>query len=263
MVALFACKWIPLKSHNGCDNMLDKSSFIMSSKAWGSCSKSFFSFRVQRNIQKWMRPERTTRAKGIMAKTFAAKVLLIGWDAADWDVINPLMDRGEMPNLESLVNTGVMGNLSTLYPELSPMLWTSIATGKRAFKHGIHGFTEPDPLGNGVRPVTNLSRKTKALWNILCQNGKKCNVVGWWPSHPGRAHKRRHGLQPLPTRQYVRGQTLAHDARNRASQTAHQKSCGAALASAETRRRAISCPLCPMPPWWTRIRIIGLKPLPK
>ena len=77
-----------------------------------------------------------------------------------------------------------MGNLSTLYPELSPMLWTSIATGKRPFKHGIHGFTEPDPDGQGVRPVTNLSRTTKALWNILSQNDIKCNVIGWWPSHP-------------------------------------------------------------------------------
>jgi len=112
------------------------------------------------------------------------KILLLGWDAADWKVITPLMDAGKMPNLEKLVSQGVMGNLSTLYPVLSPMLWTSIATGKRAHKHGIHGFTEPDPATGGVRPITNLGRKTKALWNILQQNGLKSNVVGWWPSHP-------------------------------------------------------------------------------
>jgi hypothetical protein len=35
------------------------------------------------------------------------------------------------------------------------MLWTSIATGKRPFKHGIHGFSEPEPDGSRVRPVTN------------------------------------------------------------------------------------------------------------
>ncbi len=77
-----------------------------------------------------------------------------------------------------------MGNLATLHPDLSPMLWTSIATGKRPFKHGIWGFTEPDPHGRGIRPVSSLSRKTKAIWNILSQKGMKCNVVGWWPSHP-------------------------------------------------------------------------------
>ncbi|SMF97097.1 Tetratricopeptide repeat-containing protein [Methylomagnum ishizawai] len=114
----------------------------------------------------------------------APKVLLLGWDAADWKVITPLMDTGQMPNLEKIVGQGVMGNLSTLYPVLSPMLWTSIATGKRAHKHGIHGFSEPDPQTGGIRPVTNLGRKTKALWNILQQNGLRSNVVGWWPSHP-------------------------------------------------------------------------------
>ena len=88
------------------------------------------------------------------------KVLLIGWDAADWQVITPLLDQGKMPNLQKLVEQGTMGNLATLYPDLSPMLWTSIATGKYPFKHGICGFTEPDPHGNGIRPITNLSRSS-------------------------------------------------------------------------------------------------------
>lgn len=88
-----------------------------------------------------------------------------------------------MPNLQKFADQGVVGNLSTLYPVLSPMLWTSIATGKRAYKHGIHGFAEPDPNG-GVRPVTSLGRKTKAIWNILNQRGMRSNIVGWWPSQP-------------------------------------------------------------------------------
>ncbi len=112
------------------------------------------------------------------------KVLLIGWDAADWKVITPLVDEGKMPNMKRFLQGGVMGNLATLYPVLSPMLWTSIATGKRAYKHGIHGFSEPDPNTGGIRPITNSSRTTKAIWNILNQNGKRSNVVGWWPSYP-------------------------------------------------------------------------------
>ena len=87
--------------------------------------------------------------------------MLIGWDAADWKVINPLLDAGQMPTLEKLINQGVMGNLATLDPPLSPMLWTSIATGKRPYKHGILGFTEPDPGGKGIRPVYNTGRKVK------------------------------------------------------------------------------------------------------
>ena len=77
------------------------------------------------------------------------KILLIGWDAADWKIISPLMDAGKMPNLEHLVERGVMGNLSTLYPELSPMLWTSIATGKRPFQSWHSRFYRARPRWTG------------------------------------------------------------------------------------------------------------------
>jgi hypothetical protein len=112
------------------------------------------------------------------------KVLLVGWDAADWKVINPLLEAGRMPNLARFLEQGVKGNIATLQPALSPTLWTSIATGKRPDKHGILGFSEPDPVTGGIRPITNLSRKTKAIWNILNQEGKNTITVGWWPSNP-------------------------------------------------------------------------------
>lgn len=112
------------------------------------------------------------------------RFLLVGWDAADWKIIDPLLSAGEMPHLARVIAGGVRGNIATLYPALSPTLWTSIATGKRPFRHGIHGFTEPTGDGLGVRAITNLGRTTKAFWNILNQNGKRSIVVGWWPSHP-------------------------------------------------------------------------------
>lgn len=119
-----------------------------------------------------------------MNKRLAKKVLLLGWDAADWKIINPLIDAGLMPSLESLINKGVMGDIATLDPVLSPILWTSIATGKTGDKHGILNFVEPVPETMDVRPVTSTSRKCKALWNILSQNDLKSNIVGWWPSNP-------------------------------------------------------------------------------
>ncbi len=110
--------------------------------------------------------------------------MLIGWDAADWQIINPLLDAGLMPALSGLTNEGVMGNIATLEPVISPILWSSIATGKFADKHGVLGFTEPLPMGQGIQPILSTSRKTKAIWNILMQNGYKTHVLGWWPSHP-------------------------------------------------------------------------------
>ena len=119
-----------------------------------------------------------------MPDRIANKLLLIGWDAADWKVILPLIEKGQMPALERLMARGAHGTLTTLDPPLSPMLWTSIATGKTADQHGVLGFLEPTEAGDAVRPVMGTSRKAKAFWNILNQEGLTSNVIGWWPSHP-------------------------------------------------------------------------------
>ena len=119
-----------------------------------------------------------------MPERLARRVALIGWDAADWKIIHPLLDAGLMPNLRRMVERGAMGNIATLDPPMSPLLWTSIATGKTADLHGIHGFAEPDPVTGGIRPVTSTSRKVKALWNILNQSGLRSLVVNWFASHP-------------------------------------------------------------------------------
>lgn len=99
-------------------------------------------------------------------------------------MIDPLLQSGQMPALARLIKGGLRGNLATLAPVLSPMLWTSIATGKRADKHGICGFTEPLPDAVGIGPVRSTSRKCKAIWNILSQSGLKSNIVGWYATHP-------------------------------------------------------------------------------
>ncbi len=112
------------------------------------------------------------------------RLLIIGWDAADWIIIDRLFAQGKMPNLRRLVEAGVRADLATLDPKLSPMLWSSIATGKTADKHGILNFVEPNPTGDGLRVSSSTTRRTKALWNILTQSNMKINAVSWYASHP-------------------------------------------------------------------------------
>ena len=114
------------------------------------------------------------------------KVLLVGWDAADWKFALPLMESGHLPALATLAERGVMGNIATLQPALSPLLWTSIATGKLADKHGVLGFLEPDPSNPdlGVRTVGSATRRAKALWNLLDASALDAHVVNWYASHP-------------------------------------------------------------------------------
>lgn len=111
------------------------------------------------------------------------RVLLIGWEGGDWQLIEPLIDAGEMPHLSEMTERGVMGNLSTSLPMVCPTLWSSIATGVFGNHHGILTPIEPDGRGD-VRPVQSTSRRRKAIWNILSQNGLRIAVVGWPATHP-------------------------------------------------------------------------------
>jgi len=112
------------------------------------------------------------------------RLLIIGIDGAGWDAMIPLLRRGEMPHLEALARNGYTARLTTMAPALSPVVWTTIATGKRPVQHGIRGFLERDPdTGEGV-PVTSNMRRVNALWNILSAAGVPVSVVGWWVTWP-------------------------------------------------------------------------------
>jgi len=119
-----------------------------------------------------------------MSARLAKRLLIVGWDAADWIIVDRLFGAGRLPNLRRLADAGARADLGTLEPKLSPLLWTSITTGKTADKHGVLNFVEPKPDGSGLQVSSSTTRRTKALWNILSQSGLATNVVGWYASHP-------------------------------------------------------------------------------
>jgi tetratricopeptide (TPR) repeat protein len=119
-----------------------------------------------------------------MGQRVANKILLIGWDGAGWNHCNPLLAAGQMPNLQRLIARGARGALRSVVPLLSPPAWTSVATGKRPYKHGVHGLLEPDEQLGGARPASSESRTTKSFWNILNERGHTVHLIGWPASHP-------------------------------------------------------------------------------
>ena len=116
------------------------------------------------------------------------RLLLIGWDSADWKIAHPLIDQGTMQGLKHLVENGVSGNITTLEPQLSPMLWTSIATGKHAYHHGVHGFTEVDPGTGRIVPVSAATRQCKTVWEMLGERGLRSHVVSWFATQGEQNH---------------------------------------------------------------------------
>ncbi len=113
-----------------------------------------------------------------------ARVLLVGWDGADWNVIDPLLERGDLPHLASLLERGARGRLRTVTPVLSPVVWTSVATGVGPDRHGIVDFLAVDRDSGARVPVTSNLRRVPALWTLLSQRDLPVGVVAWWATWP-------------------------------------------------------------------------------
>jgi len=107
------------------------------------------------------------------------KVLVIGVDGLEWKVLRPLLAAGKCPNLRGLMERGAFGQLATIDPTLSPIIWTTIATGRMPKAHGIHDF-----LDENRKEYTSSRRGVPAVWNIADRYGMSSNVIGWWITWP-------------------------------------------------------------------------------
>jgi tetratricopeptide (TPR) repeat protein/predicted AlkP superfamily pyrophosphatase or phosphodiesterase len=113
-----------------------------------------------------------------------ARVVLIGLDGADWRVLDPLIERGKTPVLARLKREGAWANLRSSEPMLSPLLWTTAATGRPPDVHGVVEFLAPDPGSTTPVPVRSTTRRVKALWNLFTEADRDSGVVGWWATYP-------------------------------------------------------------------------------
>lgn len=110
---------------------------------------------------------------------------MIGLDGADWEILDRLEHEGKVPNLARLRREGAWGVLRAENPLLSPIVWTSIATGRHPEDHGIVGFLTK--RGGVEEPVRSDERRVRAFWNVATEHDVSVGVVGWyasWPAEP-------------------------------------------------------------------------------
>jgi len=122
---------------------------------------------------------RTKRAAGSKRA-----VIWIGMDGLDFEILDRLAASGAMPNWKRLAATGWTARLKSDYPLISPVLWTTAATGRTPDMHRVLDFQEVDPATGRKMPISGLSRAVPAVWNLASASGRKVGVVGWWATHP-------------------------------------------------------------------------------
>ena|GEM_PF-831461 len=118
--------------------------------------------------------------------------LVIGIDGLEWSVMEKLLNKGELPHFQTLLERGVGGSLQTHRPTFSPVLWTTMATGREKEDHGVPHFLPVDENGKpipGGLPYTSNTRRVPAIWNLTADGGRDVLAVAWWVSWPAEEVK--------------------------------------------------------------------------
>ncbi len=116
----------------------------------------------------------------------AKRILLIGLDGATFDVLNPLMKAGRMPNLQYLIETGTSGILDSTKPPITPAAWTTFMTGKGPGRHGIVDFEKYDVRTNQLSFNSTYEIREKTIWEILSEKGFRVGSLNVPMTYPPR-----------------------------------------------------------------------------
>jgi len=113
------------------------------------------------------------------------KVFIVGLDGATFDVLNPLIKMGKLPNLSKMLQAGTSAILeSTPFPHSAPA-WASCLTGVNPGKHGVFGFGVRDEKNNyRFQLVNSTSIRAKTLPLLLTEHGKSTGLINEPLSYP-------------------------------------------------------------------------------
>jgi len=142
------------------------------------------------------------RHRHSLGRARVKKVIVLGLDGLEPTITERMMDAGELPNLARLRDTGAYRHLGTSTPALSPVAWSTFATGTDSSRHAIWDFLSRDratylpklsssevygntrflrvgrwsiPIGGkgGVRGL----RRSKTFWRVLSDHGIFSSVL--------------------------------------------------------------------------------------
>jgi predicted AlkP superfamily phosphohydrolase/phosphomutase len=99
------------------------------------------------------------------------RLLIVGLDAATFDLICPWVAEGKLPNIAALMKNGGWGRLASILPPITPPAWTSFMTGKNPGKHGIFHFLGGRPGTYKLSYLNAASRRAKTIWRMLSDAG--------------------------------------------------------------------------------------------
>jgi predicted AlkP superfamily phosphohydrolase/phosphomutase len=112
------------------------------------------------------------------------RLMILGLDGATWTVLDPMMRRGAMPNLEALLGQSAHGTLRSTIPPVTTAAWTTMMTGCSPVRHGIFDHRYFDASTWQMRVNHAGRRRAPTIWGLLSEAGlavASLNVPGTYP----------------------------------------------------------------------------------
>lgn len=103
----------------------------------------------------------------------APKLVMLGVDGSTFDVIDPMVEAGELPAFGRLARQAVRMELTAREPLTSPVLWTTIASGRPPVEHGVFSFR-----------TRSTDCRVPRFWDVAAASGLRVGLFKWlvtWP----------------------------------------------------------------------------------
>ena len=114
----------------------------------------------------------------------ARRLLVVGWDGATFDLLDPLMAAGRLPHLRALRERGSEAWLESTIVPISSAAWAAASTGKNPGGTGVYSFFEPVPDSYDVRLIDSRSNRATPIWRSLSRRGLRSIVWGTPVTYP-------------------------------------------------------------------------------
>ncbi len=104
------------------------------------------------------------------------RTLMLCVDGATWNLIDRFEREGTVPTFTRLREEGTWFNLEAERPLMSPIIWTTIASGVGPSEHGVQSFY-----------ATSGTVKVPRIWDMAAQKGMDVGLLAWpitWPPYP-------------------------------------------------------------------------------
>ncbi|MUW13430.1 nucleotide pyrophosphatase [Halorubrum sp. CBA1125] len=110
--------------------------------------------------------------------------IVLGLDGANWDLLSPWLDSGDLPNIQLLREHGTVADLESCLPPVTCPNWRCYSTGKNPGKLGVYWWEKIDTENRTLSTPTSRSFKSANYWDYLAEDGVSTGVVNLPMTYP-------------------------------------------------------------------------------